>query len=139
MKGYVADIETLTDENTDFRHVLYSGTKLQLVVMSITPGQEIGGEIHANTDQFFRVEAGKGRIVIDGTCHKIKAGDGIVVPAGTHHNVICTGHDTLKLYTIYGPPHHRDQLVQATGADAVASDQAFDGKASERAAKAVQV
>ena len=103
MNGYVADIEKLTEENADFRRVLYSGDKLQLVLMSIRPGEEIGGEVHADTDQFFRIEAGKGRVLIEGVTHKIKAGDGIVVPAGAHHNVICTGHDPLKLYTIYGP------------------------------------
>jgi oxalate decarboxylase/phosphoglucose isomerase-like protein (cupin superfamily) len=71
--------------------------------------------------------------------HKVKAGDGIVVPAGAHHNVICTGHEALKLYTIYGPPHHEDQLVQKTKAEAYASDEVFSGEATEQAAEAVQV
>lgn len=139
MIGYVANIEELTDENTDFRRVLYSGTKLQLVLMSLEPGTEIGGEIHADTDQFFRIEEGKGMVVIDGVTHKVKAGDGIVVPAGAHHNVICTGHDALKLYTIYGPPHHRDQLVQKTKAEADATEEPFAGQASEQAAEVVRV
>lgn len=139
MIGYIGHIEDLTEKNTDFRRVLYSGTKLQLVVMSVAPGTELGGETHDDTDQFFRVEAGKGIVVIDGAPHKVKAGDGIVVPAGAHHNVICTGHDALKLYTIYGPPQHRDQLVQKTKAEADASDKAFDGRASEQAADAVRV
>jgi mannose-6-phosphate isomerase-like protein (cupin superfamily) len=139
MIGYVADIEELTEQNTDFRRVLYSGTKLQLVLMSIKPGEEIGGEVHADTDQFFRIEDGKGMIVIDGATHKVKAGDGVVVPAGVHHNVICTGHDALKLYTIYGPAHHRDQLVQKTKAEADASEEAFDGQASEQAAGVVRI
>lgn len=139
MIGYVANIEELTDENTDFRHVLYSGTKLQLVLMSLEPGTEIGGEIHADTDQFFRIEEGKGMVVIDGVTHKVKAGDGIVVPAGAHHNVICTGHEALKLYTLYGPPHHQDQLVQKTKADADASDEVFSGVATEQAAEVVRV
>ena len=130
--GFAADIEELTEENTDFRRVLYSGGKLQLVLMSIGPGEEIGGEVHADTDQFFRIEDGKGRVVIEGVTHKVKAGDGIVVPAGAHHNVICTGHNPLKLYTIYGPPHHRDQLVQATKAEADASEETFDGQATEQ-------
>jgi mannose-6-phosphate isomerase-like protein (cupin superfamily) len=132
MIGYCADIEELTKENTDFRRVLYSGTKLQLVLMSLRPGEEIGGEIHGDTDQFFRVEAGKGCVVIDGVTHKISAGDGVVVPAGAHHNVICTGHDALKLYTIYGPSHHRDHLVQKTKAEAAASDAPFEGQATEK-------
>jgi mannose-6-phosphate isomerase-like protein (cupin superfamily) len=126
MKGYFASIEDLTEENTDFRRVLYSGSKLQLVLMAVPPGEELGGEIHSDTDQFFRIEEGKGMIVVDGVTHKVAEGDGIVVPAGAHHNVICTGHDPLKLYTIYGPPHHRDGLVQKTKADADASDEAFD-------------
>lgn len=139
MIGYFGNIEELAEENTDFRRVLYSGAKLQLVLMSLPPGAEIGGEIHADTDQFFRIEDGKGRAVIDGVTHKLGPGDGIVVPAGAHHNVICTGHEPLKLYTIYGPAHHQDQLVQKTKADADASDEAFDGDATEQAAEVVRV
>ena len=139
MNGYCADIEELTEENTDFRRVLYSGTKLQLVLMSLQPGQEIGGEIHADTDQFFLFEDGKGCVVIDGVTHKVGAGDGVIVPAGAHHNVICTGHDPLKLYTIYGPSHHRDQLVQKTKAEADVSDESFDGQATEQASEVVRV
>lgn len=139
MIGYVANIEKSTEENTDFRRVLYSGSKLQLVLMSVAPGEELGGEIHAETDQFFRIEEGKGRIVIDGVPHKVEAGDCAVVPAGTHHNLICTGHEPLKIYTIYGPPHHLDQLVQKTKAEADASDEAFEGQATEQAAEVVRV
>jgi mannose-6-phosphate isomerase-like protein (cupin superfamily) len=139
MIGYKANIEEQTEANTNFRRVLYSGTKLQLVVMSLEPGEEIGGEIHADTDQFFRIEDGEGRFVIDGATHKIGAGDGVVVPAGAHHNVICTGHEALKLYTIYGPPHHQDLLVQKTKAKADASDEAFEGQATEPAAQVVRV
>lgn len=139
MIGYVANIADLTKENTNFRRVLYSGTKLQLVLMSLEPGTEIGGEIHPDTDQFFRIEGGKGRVVIDGTTHKVGPGDGFVVPAGTHHNVICTGHQPLKLYTVYGPPHHEDQLVQKTRAQADASDETFSGKGTEQAADVVRV
>lgn len=139
MNGYIGNIEELTDDNTDFRRVLYSGAHLQLVLMSVAPGQELGGEIHSNTDQFFRVEDGKGRIVIDGVPHKVGAGDGVIVPAGAHHNVICTGHAPLKLYTIYGPPQHRDQLVQATKSEADASEEKFDGQATEHAAEVVRV
>lgn len=139
MIGYVENIEELTEENTDFRRVLYSGSKLQLVLMSLEPGEEIGGEIHSDTDQFFRIEDGEGRCVIDGATHKIGPGDGIVVPAGAHHNVICTGHEALRLYTIYGPAHHQDQLVQKTKAEADASDEKFEGHATEQAAETVRV
>ena len=139
MIGYFGKIEKLAEENTDFRRVLYSGTKLQLVLMSLPPGGEIGGEIHSDTDQFFRIEAGKGCAVIDGVTHKLAPGDGIVVPAGAHHNVICTGHEPLKLYTIYGPAHHQDGLVQETKADADASDETFEGQATEKNADVVRV
>lgn len=139
MNGYIANIEELAEENNNFRHVLYSGLNLQLVLMSVERGEEIGGEIHSDADQFFRIEAGEGRVVIDGVTHKIKSGDGIIIPAGAHHNLICTGHDTLKLYTIYSPPHHRDQLVQKTKAEADASEEAFDGQTTEKTAKVVHV
>jgi mannose-6-phosphate isomerase-like protein (cupin superfamily) len=136
MKGYFGNVEELTEENTDFRRVLYSGSQLQLVLMAVPPGEELGGEIHSDTDQFFRIEDGKGMIVVDGVTHKVAEGDGIIVPAGAHHNVICTGHDPLKLYTIYGPPHHRDGLVQKRKAEADASDEAFDAP-TERTAGVV--
>jgi mannose-6-phosphate isomerase-like protein (cupin superfamily) len=139
MNGYVANIEGLTEDNTDFRRVLYSGAHLQLVLMSVPPGEELGGEIHAENDQFFRIEKGKGMIVIDGVTHKVKSGDCAVIPAGAHHNLICTGHEALKVYTLYGPSHHRDQLVQKTKAEADASDEAFDGETTEHVADAVRV
>jgi len=108
MIGYVANIAETAKANTDFRRVLYSGSKLQLVVMSVAPGEDLDGEIHAEADRFFCIEQGKGRIVIDGVTHKVKPGDRALVPAGAYHNLFCTGHEPLKIYTIYGRPHHRD-------------------------------
>lgn len=131
MKGYLADIEKLTEENTAFRQVLYTGHKLQLVLMALTPGQDIGMETHATHDQFFRIEKGHGEVVIDGVRHKIKGGDGLIVPAGAKHNLVNTGEKTLRLYTIYGPPNHIDKLVEDTKAEAGASREVFDGVASE--------
>ena len=131
MKGYVADIEGLTEANKDFRHVLYTGQNLQLVLMSLKPGQDIGAETHATHDQFFRIEQGKGQIVIDGVTHKCKSGAGIVVPAGALHNLINTGDKPMKVYTIYGPPNHVDQLEQKTKSVAQASSEHFDGKVTE--------
>ena len=128
MKGYVADIEDKTEANKDFRLVLYTGQNLQLVVMSLKPGQDIGAETHATHDQFFRIEQGKGEVVIDGVTHKVKSGTGIVVPAGALHNLVNTGDDAMKVYTIYGPPNHVDQLEQETKSDALASSEHFDGK-----------
>ena len=131
MKGFVKDIEQLTEENTDFRRVLYTGKHLQLVLMALKPGEEIGDEVHEDHDQFFRVEKGKGEVVIDGQRHKIKDDDAIIVPAGARHNVINTGDESLNLYTLYGPPDHRERVVHATKAEAEASDEHFDGMTTE--------
>ena len=131
MKGFVADIEDLTEDNNDFRRVLYTGKNLQLVVMSIEPGAEIGEEVHDDGDQFFRVEEGKGEVVIDGHRSKIESDYAIIVPAGARHNVMNTGDKPLRLYTVYAPPEHRDGTVHGTKADADASEEHFDGKTSE--------
>ncbi len=131
MNGYVKDIEELTEANTDFRRVLYTGKHLQLVLMALKPGEEIGEEVHADRDQFFRVEEGKGEVVIDGNTTGIKSGDAILVPAGARHNVSNTGDEPLLLYTLYGPPEHKDGIVRATKAEAEASEEHFDGKTTE--------
>lgn len=131
MKGFVDDIEHLTEANTDFRRVLYTGHNLQLVLMSLQPGDEIGEEVHSDRDQFFRIEAGEGEIWIDGVCNKVKADDGIIVPQGARHNVVNAGSEPLKLYTIYGPPEHIDGTVHRTCADARADHEHFDGKTTE--------
>lgn len=131
MLGYVADIETLTEENTDFRRVLYSGPNLQLVLMSLLPGEEIGAETHASTDQFFRIETGTGQIEIDGLARTVESGACIIVPAGARHNLICTGSQRMRIYTIYSPPHHQDLLVQTTKAEADALHESFGGIPTE--------
>jgi mannose-6-phosphate isomerase-like protein (cupin superfamily) len=131
MNGYTADIETLTEENTAFRHVLYTGHHLQLVLMALTPGQDIGAETHKTHDQFFRIEKGHGEIVIDGVTRKVKGGDAIIVPAGALHNLINSGDKPLRLYTLYGPPNHVDGLLEQRKADAQASTEVFDGVTSE--------
>ena len=131
MKGFIGDIEVLTEENADFRRVLYSGKNLQLVLMAIQPGEEIGEETHDDRDQFFRVEKGEGEVWIDGHRSKIKSDDAVIVPAGARHNIVNTGDEALRLYTIYSPPEHRDGTVQATKADADAEEEHFDGKTTE--------
>ena len=118
MKGFIADIEDRTEHNDAFRRVLYTGPNLQLVVMSIEPGEEIGEEVHEHTDQFFRVEQGKGEIVMDGRATGIESDTAMLVPAGTRHNVRNTGHRALKLYTLYAPPQHEDGTVHRTRAEA---------------------
>jgi mannose-6-phosphate isomerase-like protein (cupin superfamily) len=131
MKGFVGDIEDLTETNSDFRHVLYTGKHLQLVLMSLLPGEDIGEEIHESRDQFFRIEKGKGEVLIDGKRSKIKSDDAIVVPAGARHNIINTGEKPLRLYTLYGPPNHKDGFAAATKAQAGKSKEKFDGKPTE--------
>ena len=131
MNGFVGDIEGQTEDNRDFRHVLYTGKHVQLVVMALKKGEEIGEEVHEDRDQFFRIEKGKGEVVIDGDRHKIGAGDGIVVPAGARHNIINTGSKRLRLYTLYGPPEHRDGILERTKAEAEATEEHFDGTTTE--------
>lgn len=131
MKGFVADIEELTEKNGDFRRVLYTGKNLQLVLMAIEPGGEIGEEVHHDRDQFFCVEEGNGAVVIDGQPSEIKGDHAVIVPAGARHNIINTGDKPLQLYTLYAPPAHRDGTVHATRADADAAKEHFDGKTTE--------
>ena len=131
MKGYVADIEKLTGKNHDFRQFLYTGAHLQLVLMTLKSGQEIGTQTHDTHDQFFRIEKGKGSAVIDGATDKVKDGDCVIVPAGTVHNVTNTGDKPLHLYTLYGRPEHMDNLVQKKKAEAEAAHAAFAGEATE--------
>ena len=131
MKGYVANIEALTLQNTDFRRVLYTARHSQLVLMSIAPGEDIGEEVH-ELDQFLRIEAGTGTAVLDGVEHAVADGTAVVVPAGTRHNFINTSAEhALKLYTVYSPPEHRDGVVRATKALAEASEEHFDGVTTE--------
>ena len=130
MKGYVQDIESVAIGNDDFRRVLYTARNCQLVVMALKPQEDVGAEVH-KLDQFFRVEQGQGEAVLDGVKTAIKAGYAVVVPAGARHNIINTGTEPLKLYTIYSPPNHRDGVVHHTRADAEADTEHFDGKTSE--------
>ena len=130
MKGFVQDIEGIATENEAFRRVLYTAKNCQLVVMALKPGEEIGAEVH-HLDQFFRVEVGTGQAVLDGVRTAIRAGFAVIVPAGTNHNIVNTGTEPLKLYTIYSPPNHRDGVVHTTRADAEADNEHFDGKTTE--------
>ena len=131
-KGYKSNIETLTIENNNFRKVLYTSEHLQLVLMSLKPGEEIGSETHAENDQFFRFEAGQGKVLINETEYVVGDGDTVIVPSGAKHNVmnISTTED-LKIYTLYAPAHHRDGIVRATKQEAEANGADFDGVTSE--------
>ena len=132
MKGFVSNIEKDTLENENFRKVLYTAHRCQLVLMSLAPSEEIGMEVHPDNDQFFRFEKGQGKCLIDGNEYELADGSAIVVPAGAQHNIINTsGTDDLKLYTIYSPAHHKDGIVRATKAEAEANAAEFDGMTTE--------
>lgn len=131
-KGYVVHLEGETKKNGLFRRVLYTGEHSQLVLMSIKPTDEIGMEAHKDNDQFFRIDSGEGKVVINGTEHIVKDGDGIVVPAGAKHNIVNTSSVAdLRLYTLYSPPHHKDGTVHRTKEEALSSEEEFDGKPTE--------
>ena len=131
MKGFIGNIEERTEENRDYRRVLYTGPNMQLVLMSLKPGEEIGEEVHKDRDQFFRVEKGRGEGWIDGNKTKIESDTAIIVPAGARHNIRNTGEKPLRLYTLYAPPEHADRTVHATKAEAEASEEHFAGQATE--------
>ena len=131
MKGYIANIEARTEENRDYRRVLYTGRNMQLVLMALQPGEEIGEEVHGDGDQFFRVEQGAGEVWIDGIRTRVEGDMAIVVPAGAKHNIRNTGEQPMKLYTLYAPPEHADGIVHATKAEAEASEEHFAGQTTE--------
>jgi mannose-6-phosphate isomerase-like protein (cupin superfamily) len=118
MTGYVANIEEATLQNSDYRRVLFTGKNLQLVLMSIAPGSEIGSEVHEDHDQFIRVESGTGVVVLNGERRQLSDGSAVVVPAGVEHNVVNSSTaEPLRLYTLYSPPEHKDGTVHHTKAD----------------------
>lgn len=131
MKGFITNIELRAIENTKFRQVLYTAKNSQLVVMSLNPGEEIGEEVH-NLDQFIRVEKGIGKAVLNGAEYALGDGFVVLVPAGARHNIINTSSEfSLKLYTLYAPPHHRDGVVHETKIDAERDSEHFDGATTE--------
>ncbi|MFH1426319.1 MAG: cupin domain-containing protein [Candidatus Kerfeldbacteria bacterium] len=132
MNGYKDNIEKLTEENDNFRKVLYTSKHSQLVLMALKPSEDIGMEVHDENDQFFRFESGTGKVVIDGNEYDVKDGDAVVVPTGAEHNVINTSDsEPLKMYTIYSPAHHKDGVIHATKEQAMADDEEFDGTTTE--------
>ena len=124
MTGYVGKIEEITETNEYFREVVYTGSHSQLVVMCLKPGEEIGMETHPDNDQFFRFEAGEGKVIINGEEHAVSDGWAVVIPAGAEHNIINTSVDKeLKMYTIYSPAHHPDGTIHATKNDAIEAEE----------------
>ncbi|MFH1608708.1 MAG: cupin domain-containing protein [Patescibacteria group bacterium] len=131
-KGYKTNIEKDTLENENFRKVLYTSKYSQLVLMSLLPKEEIGMEVHEDHDQFFRFEAGQGKVFIDGNEYEVKDGDATIVPAGAEHNVVNTSDtEKLKLYTIYSPAEHQDGVIRKTKEEAEAQKEHFNGKTTE--------
>lgn len=131
MKGYVTNIEKLSLENDNFRKVLYTDKNSQLVLISLLAGEEIGEEVH-DVDQFLRIEKGTGTAILSDIPHDLADGSVIVVPAGTKHNIINTGSEAMKLYTLYMPPHHKDGVIHKTKAEGEAdTTDKFDGKTTE--------
>ncbi len=132
MKGFHSNIEKDALANNNFRQVVYTSKHSQLVLMSLRPKENIGMEVHPNNDQFFRIEKGKGKCIIDGNEYELSDGVAIVVPAGAQHDVINTSEtEELKLYTIYSPAVHKDGVVRATKEEAEKDSPAFDGKTTE--------
>jgi mannose-6-phosphate isomerase-like protein (cupin superfamily) len=132
MKGFKTNIETDTIENDNFREVLYTGKHMQLVLMSLKAGEEIGEEVHSDNDQFFRFESGTGKCIIDGNEYAVSDGDVVIIPAGSKHNIInVDSNSDLKMYTIYAPPHHKDGIVRKTKQDAETNEEEFEGKTTE--------
>lgn len=130
MKGYTTNIEKASLENDNFRKVLYTDKNSQLVIMSLLPNEDIGEEVH-DVDQFLRIEKGNGKAVLNGIEHEISDGSVIIVPVGVKHNIINSSNDSMKLYSLYMPPHHRDGVVHGTKQEAESDTEHFDGKITE--------
>ena len=128
MPGWVGDIERQTLDNETFRTVVFTGGNMQLTVMSIEPGDDIGAEVHDGHDQFLRIESGSARVELGGSdgapqdVHEVEDDWAVIVPSGTWHNVINTGSEPLKVYSLYAPPEHPDGTVHRTKADALAAE-----------------
>jgi len=131
-KGHSVNIEKDTLKNNNFRKVLYTGKNLQLVLMSLKAGEDIGEEVHPSVDQFFRVEEGTGESIVNDKKYSLSDGTSLVVPAGAKHNLINTGKGELKLYSIYSPPNHEEGTIHKTKEIAEKDDEEFNGKTTER-------
>jgi mannose-6-phosphate isomerase-like protein (cupin superfamily) len=132
MLGWVGDIEELTLANETFRTVVFTGPHVQLTVMRLAPGEDIGLESHPHLDQFLRIEEGTARVELGRTeaeveeTHEVAEDWAFIVPAGVWHNVVNTGDGDLKLYSLYSPPEHPDGTVHRTRADAEAAEHITD-------------
>ncbi|MEO8286292.1 MAG: cupin domain-containing protein [Chloroflexota bacterium] len=128
MEGYIVNIEEKSLENKHFREVLFTASRIQLVVMSLAPGEDIGLETHDDVDQFIRVEGGRGKAILNGEEQALEDGSAVVIPAGTQHNIVNSSQsEPLKLYTIYSPPEHPDGTINKTKAEAIAYEREHHG------------
>lgn len=133
MAGWVGDIEQVTLDNTTFRTVVFTGEHTQLTVMRIAAGEDIGREVHHDRDQFLRFEQGHARVELGRTegavdeTHEVSDDWAVIIPAGTWHNVVNTGTDDLKLYSLYSPPEHPDGTIHLTKAEAEEAERAHHG------------
>ena len=118
MNAYAEDVLRLARENEDFRRVLFTTDRSQLVLMAVPGGEEIGEEVHEGVDQVLAFVAGEGEAVLEGVRRPVRAGSVVVVPAGTRHNFVANGASPLKLVTVYTPPEHPDGTVHRTKAEA---------------------
>jgi len=131
-KGYSINIEKATLENNNFRKVLYTAQYSQLVLMSLKPKEDIGMEVHEDNDQFFYFVEGQGTCIINCNKYTVSDGSAVVVPADAQHNVINTmKNKSLKFFTIYSPPQHKDKIVRSTKKEAEANEETFDGVTTE--------
>jgi len=121
MTGFAINLEEKTQGNEFFREVLYTAPHSQLVVMALTPGEEIGMEVHAEHDQFIRFESGAGQVIMNGEISEVSDGWAVVIPAGAEHNVINTSGEMMKLYTVYTPAEHAPGTIHKTKAEALAA------------------
>ena len=119
--AYVVNIEQATLANNNFRRVLFTASHMQLVLMTLQPGEDIGMEVHEKGDQFIRVEAGNGSAILNGVTHPLQDGTSVVIPQGVEHNVINTGNTPLRMYVLYSPPEHPVGTVHRTKQEAEAA------------------
>ena len=128
MAGYVVNIEQKSLDNNYFREVLFTAAHMQLVVMALKPGEDIGMETHDTVDQFIRIEAGQGKAILNGEEHALEDGSAVVIPAGTEHNIVNTSQsEEMKLYTLYAPPNHPHGTIHKNKAEAEAYERAHHG------------
>ncbi len=131
------DLEGETLANTNYRTVAWSGKYLQLTLMSIPAGGDIGLEVHPETDQFIRLDGGRGRVQMGPaeddlpTEFEVADGDAVFVPAGTWHNITTVGDEPMQLYTVYAPQHHAPGKIHVTKADAEADEEAGTDEPAE--------